>query len=70
MAYRIVLDRLLCSGFASCTDTAPDVFRLDDRGIANALVTETDEPLVLDAAASCPMGAISVFDSESGAQLS
>lgn len=70
MAYRIVLDRLLCSGFAACSDTAPGVFRLDDRGIANALVTETDERSALDAAASCPMGAISVFDSESGAQLS
>jgi len=70
MAYRIVLDRLLCSGFASCAETAPGVFRLDDRGIATTLVAETDEPSALDAAASCPMGAISVFDRESGAQLS
>lgn len=70
MAYQIVLDRLLCSGFAACADTAPGVFRVDDKGIANTLVAETDEPEALEAAASCPMGAISVFDSESGAQLS
>jgi ferredoxin len=70
MPYRIVLDQLLCSGFASCADTAPGVFRLEDTGVANALVAETDERSALDAAASCPMGAISVFDSESGAQLS
>lgn len=69
MTYRIVLDRLLCSGFAACTESAPRVFRVDDKGIAEALVAETDERSVLDAAASCPMGAISVFDAESGAQL-
>jgi ferredoxin len=68
MAYRIVIDRLLCSGFASCADTAPGVFRVDDRGVAETLVAETDEPTALEAAASCPMGAISVFDAD-GAQL-
>lgn len=69
MAYRIVLDRLLCSGFAACTDAAPGVFRVNDKGIAETLVSETDERSALDAAASCPMGAISVFDAESGARL-
>ena len=59
--YRIVIDRSLCSGFGSCADLAPDVFELEG-GIASVRVGETDDPSVLDAAASCPMGAISVIE--------
>ena len=36
--YRIEIDRSLCSGFGSCVDTAPELFRLGDDGIAVALV--------------------------------
>jgi ferredoxin len=60
MTYRITVDRSLCSGFGSCVETAAGVFRLDGSGIASLLVAETDDPAVLDAADSCPMGAIAV----------
>lgn len=62
--FRIELDRSLCSGFASCAESAPGVFRLDESGVAETLVGESDESSVLDAASSCPMGAIAVFDEE------
>jgi ferredoxin len=68
-AYRIVLDRSLCSGFASCADSAPGVFRLDESGVAETLVGESSEPSVLEAASSCPMGAIAVFDAQNGDRL-
>jgi ferredoxin len=68
MTYRIVLDRTLCSGFGSCADTAPGVFRLGEDGVADLVVAETDEASALEAAGSCPMGAISVFDATSGAR--
>jgi ferredoxin len=68
MTYRIVLDRTLCSGFGSCADTSPGVFRLTEEGVADLVVAETDETSALKAAGSCPMGAISVFDT-SGAQV-
>jgi ferredoxin len=68
-AYRIVLDRSLCSGFASCADSAPGVFRLDESGVAETLVGTSDEPSVLEAASSCPMGAISIFDQGTGGQI-
>jgi ferredoxin len=68
MTYRIVLDRTLCSGFGSCADTAPGVFRLSEDGVADLLVAETDDASALEAASSCPMGAISVFEAASGAQ--
>ena len=60
--YRIEIDRSLCSGFGSCVDAAPTHFALDDSGVARILVTETDDDAVLEAAASCPMGAITVFE--------
>jgi ferredoxin len=57
-AYRIEIDRSLCSGFGACVDEARDAFHLEN-GIAVAVATSTD-PRVLDAAAACPMGAITV----------
>jgi ferredoxin len=63
--YRIELDRSLCSGFGSCVDGSPTHFA-DDSGVARILVTQTDDDAVLEAAASCPMGAITVFEQAIG----
>jgi ferredoxin len=62
--HRIEIDRSLCSGFGSCVDTAPELFRVGDDGIAVALVHEPDAPAALNAVRSCPMGAISLLDAE------
>jgi ferredoxin len=67
--YRIEIDRSLCSGFGSCVELAPDAFELGDDGQANRLVRTTDDPAVVEAAATCPMGAISIFDAETGEQV-
>ena len=58
--YRITIDRSLCSGFGSCVELAPEAYELGPDGIANALVHETDDPNVVEAAGTCPMGAITV----------
>ena len=68
-AYRIQIDRSLCSGFGSCIDLAPDLIELDASGIAALRVGETADPAALDAAESCPMGAIAVFELESAARV-
>jgi ferredoxin len=68
MTYRIVLDRTLCSGFGSCVETAPGVFRLGEDGVADLLVTDTEAAAALEAADSCPMGAIAVFEVSDEAQ--
>lgn len=60
--YRIEIDRALCSGFGACVEEAPDAFQLVN-GVAVAVTTSTD-PGVLDAAASCPMGAITVVEEQ------
>ena len=66
--YRIQIDRSLCSGFRSCADMAPDIFEVDGSSIAATRVGETDDSSVLDVAASCPMGAISVVEIATGRQ--
>lgn len=62
--YRIVIDRSLCSGFGTCADLAPEVFELDPAGTATARVGHSSDPTVLDAAAACPMAAISVVEED------
>ena len=62
--YQIVIDQSLCSGFGECAELAPDVFELEQSGRAFVRVGQSDDPAVLDAAAACPMGAITVVDAE------
>ena len=64
--YSIEIDRSLCSGFGSCVTEAPGVFALDGAGTATLLVAGSDDDSVLDAAGSCPMGAIAVYESATG----
>jgi len=60
--YRIEIDRSLCSGFGSCAELTHGRFVLGPDGIAAVPEAETDDEDVLEAAASCPMGAIAVYD--------
>jgi ferredoxin len=60
--YRIEIDPNLCSGFGACTELAPEIFELDPGGTASVRIGESDDPRVLDAAAACPMGAITVIE--------
>ena len=62
--YRIVIDRSLCSGFGACAELAPDVFELDGEGLASVRTGTSDNAAVLDAAAACPMAAISVIEEQ------
>jgi ferredoxin len=66
LTYRIVIDGLACSGFGDCADLAPDVFEVDSHGRALLRVGTSSDPVVLEAAAACPMGAISVEGSCGG----
>ena len=47
---------------------APHLFEVGADGVAAARMGESDDPAVLDAAASCPMAAIAVYDLASGEQ--
>lgn len=62
--YRIEIDRSLCSGFGSCIEAAPELIELRADGIAAARVESTDAPAAIEAARSCPMGAITIVDEQ------
>ena len=62
MTYRIVIDRGACSGFGSCVDADRETFAIGADGLAETLTETTDRPAAIEAARSCPMGAITVLD--------
>lgn len=62
--YRIVIDRSLCSGFGACAELAPQIFDLDDEGLVSVRTGTTGDDAALEAAAACPMAAISVVREE------
>jgi ferredoxin len=59
---RIVIDRSLCSGFGACAEAAPHLFQVDAHGLAEARLALTADSAADDAAAACPMGAITVVE--------
>jgi ferredoxin len=63
MAYRLKIDRGLCTGYAECVGIAPEVFALDQDNLCVVLDPEAaDDEDVLDAARVCPVDAITVID--------
>jgi ferredoxin len=60
--YRIVIDRSLCSGFGACAELAPEIFEVDGGGLVSLRLGASEDPTVLDAAAACPMAAITVHE--------
>jgi ferredoxin len=62
---RIVVDRDLCIGCATCTVLAPDTFQMDEEGKSTAANLEsTDAETTLAAAESCPTKAIFLYDED------
>ena len=63
---RITADLNKCDGYANCIVAAPDVFRLDDRGLVELLLEAPPDALaaeVEDAVSSCPVAALRVHPS-------
>ncbi len=66
---RIRIDRTLCVGFGDCVTEAPDAFVLDAESIAIFVRPDSvDRERLLRACDSCPVDAITVWDSD-GQQL-
>lgn len=62
---KIEVDRELCTSVASCVAIAPNTFELDDEGIAVIKnPTGDDKQTILQAAQSCPVNAIIVYDDD------
>ncbi|MBI4224931.1 MAG: ferredoxin [Candidatus Sungbacteria bacterium] len=62
---KIIVDRNLCIGAASCIAVAPGVFELDSENKAIVYNDKgADAETILLAAQSCPTQAILIFDEE------
>lgn len=65
MAYKVEVDRDLCTSVASCVAIAPNTFELDDEGISKVKKQGGDaDETILEAAKACPTNAIKVFDGD------
>ena len=70
MALQVVVDRNLCVGSGSCELIDPDIFKLDRDGKSRAVDSPVEETASLvEAIESCPTGAISAVDENTGAQV-
>lgn len=66
MSYIPTIDEGSCIGQGDCMELVPEVFQVDD--CAHVIGTGPDEQ-ILAAAKECPVGAISILDSETGEQI-
>ena len=65
----ITVNKTRCIGSGDCVETAPAVFQLDDEGKSEVVnPSGADDSVIISAARSCPVKAITVVD-ESGVQL-
>jgi ferredoxin len=65
----ITVNKIRCIGSGDCVETAPAVFQLDDEGKSEVVnATGADDSIIVAAARSCPVKAITVVD-EAGVQL-
>lgn len=62
----IRIDRSLCVGFGDCVTVAPDLFVLDEEGIAvfRAPGARFDRDNLLEACRACPVDALTAIDSD------
>jgi len=68
--YKVTVVRDLCIGATTCVAVAPGTFDMDAERKAIIKEGSTDgEATVLMAAQSCPTRAITIVDSETGAQV-
>lgn len=59
---KVKVNKDQCIGCGACAAIVPDVFEIEDDGLACAKgeVTESNKDEVIDASESCPTGAINV----------
>ena len=68
--YKIEIDRDECISCQQCVSDAPATFGMDDDDTAVVIDPEGDPPdVILAAAQSCPVEAITLYDAETGAKL-
>lgn len=60
---KVEVNQDLCIGCQTCVASCPESFQINDTGKSNA-ISQEEFPCTMKAAASCPVGAISVTRDE------
>ncbi|MFG2723418.1 ferredoxin [Streptomyces sp. NPDC048416] len=68
-SWTIAVDRTACIGASVCANYAPDHFELRAGKSYPRMATTDPDEAALDAAETCPVSAITVHDTETGALL-
>ena len=58
---KLIVDKDICIGCGACAAMCPDVFEIDDDGLATAVLDEINEDVMddaIDAKEGCPVNAI------------
>ena len=58
---KLKVDKDICIGCGACAAICPDVFEIDDDGLASSIVDEVNEDIMedaIDAKEGCPVDAI------------
>ena len=66
---RVVIDENLCDGHGKCERIAPEIFKLDESGMARVLVSELNPAQLEKAKATvmlCPTKAIRLVETATG----
>jgi ferredoxin len=66
MSYIPRIDVNACAAHGDCVDVAPQVFALEDTAV---VIGDGPDDLIVEAAEMCPSIAITVVDSDTGAQV-
>lgn len=62
---RVMVDQVKCTGHGICEELAPDVFEIDDDGIAQVMIAEVHGAALADVQAACvrcPTQAITLLE--------
>jgi ferredoxin len=66
----ITVNKTRCIGSGDCVETAPTVFQLGADGKSEVVnATGAGDSIIISAARSCPVKAITVVDEDAGVQL-
>ena len=67
---KTTVNKAKCIGSGDCVETAAKVFAFDEQGKSEVInPTGADDRVILSAARSCPVKAITVVDEATGEQL-
>ena len=66
MSYTPTIDPNACAANGDCVDVAPEVFALEETAV---VIGQGPDDLIMEAAEMCPSIAITVVDSDTGAQV-